>query len=105
MYHYQFMNMIQKILRCTCIQCSKLLINKSSAQIKNIMKKSNKNRWNEIYNLSQKIVRCGQESEDGCGAKQPDRLKVDGVDGIIAIWNKLDTENKEIKSQKLSIET
>ena len=68
------------------------------------MKKSNKYRWNEVYNMSQKITRCGQESEDGCGAKQPDRLKVDGVDGIIATWNKLDTENKEVKNQKLTIE-
>ena len=103
-YHYQFMNTIQKILKCTCIQCSKLLINKSSSQVKNLMKKSNKYRWNEVYNMSQKITRCGQESEDGCGAKQPDRLKVDGVDGIIATWNKLDTENKEVKNQKLTIE-
>ena len=87
-YHYQFMSTISKILKCTCIQCSKLLVNKSSPAIKDLMKKSNKYRWNEIYNLSQKISRCGQESEDGCGAKQPDRLKVEGMDGIFAVWNK-----------------
>ena len=46
------------------------------------MKKSNKYRWNEIYNLSQKITRCGQETEDGCGAKQPDKIKVDGMEPI-----------------------
>ena len=55
-YHYQFISLIQKILKCTCIQCSKLLINKESATIKNLMKKSNKHRWNEIYNLSQKLL-------------------------------------------------
>ena len=103
-YHYQFINIILKILKCTCLQCSKLLINKDSPQIKNLMKKSNKYRWNEIYNLSQKISRCGQETDCGCGAKQPDKLKLDGMDGISAIWNKLDSDEKGVKSQHLAIE-
>ena len=66
------------------------------------MKKSPKARWSEIYNLSLKINRCGQETDDGCGARQPDKLKLDGMDGINAIWNKLD--NDSIKTQKLTIE-
>jgi DNA-directed RNA polymerase II subunit RPB1 len=103
-YHYQFISIIQKILRCTCIQCSKLLINKESSQVKSLMKKNNKARWNEIYNMSQKITRCGQETDDGCGAKQPDKLKVDGMDGIFAVWNKLDSEDQSTKTQKLIIE-
>tara|TARA_Y100000817_G_scaffold175199_1_gene136826 strand:+ start:4024 stop:8607 length:4584 start_codon:yes stop_codon:yes gene_type:complete len=103
-YHYQFIQTLQKVLKCTCIQCSKLLINKESAQIKDLMKKSNKYRWNEIYNLSQKITRCGQETEDGCGAKQPDKIKVDGMDGIYAVWNKLEVEDSSMKTQHLSIE-
>ena len=37
-YHYQFMSTIQKILRCTCIQCSKLLVNKESPLVKSLMK-------------------------------------------------------------------
>ena len=103
-YHYQFINIILKILKCTCLQCSKLLVNKDSPQIKNLMKKSNKYRWQEIYNLSQKISRCGQETDDGCGAKQPDKLKLDGMDGISAVWNKLDTDEKGSTSQHLAIE-
>tara|TARA_B100001094_G_scaffold312283_1_gene348802 strand:- start:12572 stop:17140 length:4569 start_codon:yes stop_codon:yes gene_type:complete len=103
-YHYQFINIVLKILKCTCIQCSKLLINKESPQIKNIMKKSNKHRWNEIYNLCQKISRCGQETDDGCGAKQPDKLKLDAMDGISAIWNKLDGDDKSNRIQHLDIE-
>ena len=92
-YHYQFINMIIKVLKCTCIHCSKLLINKDSSQVKDLMKKSNKTRWNEIYQLSQKINRCGQENDCGCGAKQPDKLKLDGMDGISAVWSKLDVED------------
>jgi DNA-directed RNA polymerase II subunit RPB1 len=102
-YHYQFISLIQKILKCTCIQCSKLLINKESATIKNLMKKSNKYRWNEIYNLSQKITRCGQQTDDGCGAKQPDKLKLEGMDGIYAVWSKLDVD-KSVKTQILQTE-
>ena len=102
-YHYQYLNYVLKILKCTCIQCSKLLINKDSPQIKNLMKKSNKTRWNEICNMSQKITRCGQETDDGCGAKQPDKLKIEGMDGIHAIWNKLDAENSS-KTHILFIE-
>uniref|UniRef100_A0A6C0L177 DNA-directed RNA polymerase II subunit RPB1 n=1 Tax=viral metagenome TaxID=1070528 RepID=A0A6C0L177_9ZZZZ len=103
-YHYQFIQIILKILKCTCLQCSKLLINKDSPKIKNLMKRSNKYRWNEIYAISQKISRCGQETDDGCGAKQPDKLKLDGMDGISAVWNKLDSDEKGTKSQILAIE-
>ena len=103
-YHYQFITIIQKLLKCVCIQCSKLLINKESSKIKDIMKKSNKYRWGEIYNQCQKVKRCGQCSEDGCGAKQPDKIKVEGMDGIYAIWDKLDIEDKSIHTQKLSVE-
>jgi len=103
-YHFQFINILQKVLKCSCIQCSKLLINKDSAQVKNLMKKPSKIRWNEIYNLSQKISRCGQETEDGCGAKQPDKIKVEGMDGIYAVWNKLEVEDASMKTQHLTIE-
>ena len=101
-YHWQFISYILKILKCTCLQCSKLLINKDSPKIKYLMKKSNKVRWNEIYNICQKINRCGQENDDGCGAKQPDKLKIEGMEGILAVWNKLDDGSN--KSQRLSIE-
>ena len=103
-YHYQFINMILKVLKCTCIHCSKLLINKDSSQVKDLMKKSNKTRWNEIYQLSQKINRCGQENDCGCGSKQPDKLKLDGMDGISAVWSKLDIEDNTQKTQLLSVE-
>ena len=103
-YHFQFIQTLQKVLKCTCIQCSKLLINKDSVHIKNLLQKPNKYRWNEIYNLSQKITRCGQETEDGCGAKQPDKIKVEGMDGIYAVWNKLEVEDSSMRTQHLSIE-
>jgi DNA-directed RNA polymerase II subunit RPB1 len=103
-YHYQFLTNLHKVLKCTCIQCSKLLINKESPKVSYLMKKSNKVRWAGIYELSQKITRCGQETEDGCGAKQPDKIKAEGMDGIYAIWNKLDVDDASMKTQHLSVE-
>ena len=103
-YHYQFLSTLHKVLKCSCIQCSKLLVNKESPKVEHLMKKSNKVRWAGIYELSQKISRCGQETEDGCGAKQPDKIKVEGMDGIYAVWNKLDVDDANIKTQHLSVE-
>ena len=103
-YHYQFLSTLHKVMKCVCIQCSKLLVNKESSKVEHLMKKSNKTRWNGIYEMSQKISRCGQETEDGCGAKQPDKLKLEGMDGIFAVWNKLDVEDKGIKTQHISVE-
>jgi DNA-directed RNA polymerase II subunit RPB1 len=103
-YHYQFINTIQKLLKCVCIECSCLLVNKQSVPIQNLLKKSNKFRWSEIYTLSQKITRCGQESDDGCGAKQPDKFKLEGMDGIFATWSKLNTDNDAVKTQHFTVE-
>ena len=100
-FHYQFITMIQKILKCTCIQCSKLLINKESPQIKNLVDKPNKVRWEYIYEMSSKINRCGQENDEGCGARQPTKLKLDSMSGIFAIWDKLGDQES---TQKLTAE-
>ena len=103
-YHYHFASTVHKILKCVCLQCSKLLVDKESPVVKNLMKKPGKARWNEIYNLSQKVSRCGQETEDGCGAKQPDKLKLNGVDGIQAVWTSLETDDPEAKNQMLKVD-
>ena len=61
-YYWHFMDIILKLLKCVCFRCSKLLINKDSPIIENIMKQTNKKRWQEIYNLCSKVKRCGQET-------------------------------------------
>ena len=33
-----------------------------------------------------------------------DKIKVDGMDGIYAVWNKLEVEDSSMKTQHLSIE-
>ena len=66
-----------------------------SPLISNVLRKNRKTRFGEIYNLSSKITRCGQETEDGCGCKQPERYKLDGINGIQVFWK--DIENSLTK--------
>ena len=87
-YHYHLMEFIPKIMTCVCYNCSKLLLNKEDDIIKNILKKSPKIRFTEMYNLCQKINRCGDENVDGCGYKQPDKYKISTMEGIHATWSK-----------------
>jgi len=106
-YHYHFINQIPKILKCVCLNCSKLLIDKEETIVQNIFKKSPKIRFNEIYEICSKAKRCGEKNIDGCGYKQPDRYKVSNVEGIQAKWTKLDiteSNSSDIKTQLLKIE-
>ena len=91
-FYYHFIDNVIKILKCVCFQCSKLLINLDDPLIENILKKDKKDRWYLLYNIASKISRCGEETEDGCGCKQPDRYKVDGPNGIQVIWKDLEGE-------------
>jgi len=89
-YHYHFINMVIKILKCVCFRCSKLLINKEYSKIKEIFKKPPSTRFTEIYNLSQKISTCNQ-----CNADQPVKYKLAALEGIIVKLTD-DTEEKSI---------
>ena len=89
-YNYHFIDIVVKILKCICFRCSKLLIDKNKTIIDNIRRKPNKERWTDLYEMSSKIGRCGQETEYGCGCKQPDRYKVDPITGIEAHWKSID---------------
>jgi len=79
-----------------------LLIDPNNINIQNIGKKKNKLRWEELYNLCSKVNRCGHETEDGCGCRQPDRYKLDGISGILASWK--DLGNGEESKQHLNAE-
>ena len=86
MYHYHFLDITVKVLKCVCYRCGKLLIDRSDPRVVNLKTKEPKERWKEMYELCSKIPRCGKETEDGCGFDQPTRYKVDGIQGILAIW-------------------
>jgi DNA-directed RNA polymerase II subunit RPB1 len=83
-YFIQFFPYIMNVLNCVCVRCSKLLIDKDLHKV--ILKRRGEARWRAVLNKCNGISRCGQETEDGCGAIQPDRYVRDGIARITAEW-------------------
>ena len=84
----QYLNTIIKILRCTCIKCSKLKINKERYQ--HLLRLSPYKRWQAIFSIASKISRCGEDTEDGCGTKQPKKIYKEGLATIFCEWDNID---------------
>jgi DNA-directed RNA polymerase II subunit RPB1 len=87
-YYIQFLPFIQNVLSCVCIRCSKLLIDKKFR--KHFLKRKGEARWRDVLTASKEIKRCGQETEDGCGARQPTRYLREGIARIVAEWDDID---------------
>ena len=92
-YFFQFLPIIRNVLSCVCIRCSKLLLDKEAR--KGIQKKRGEARWRDVLTVCGNIKRCGQETEDGCGARQPTRYTPEGIARIVAEWDNLETPSKE----------
>jgi len=104
-YFIQFLPMIRNILRCVCIRCGKLLIEKANHE--NILKRRGESRWKALLEACSKIQRCGQETEDGCGTVRPKTFQVEGIARIVAEWEAIkdkDTELSPAKKQPLEVE-
>jgi DNA-directed RNA polymerase II subunit RPB1 len=83
-YYIQFYKLILKVLRCVCIKCAKLLINKDTA--KALRRSKGENRWKAVLLACQEVTRCGEATEDGCGARQPHRYHDEDICRIVAEW-------------------
>ena len=86
-YYIQFFKMVLKILRCVCIKCGKLLINKETA--KGMKRTKGENRWKGVLTACQEVTRCGEQFEDGCGARQPHRYHDEDICRIVAEWKQV----------------
>lgn len=84
-YYIQFHHMIMNVLKCICIRCSKLRIDKEHH--KELLGRKGEARWKEVLALSSNVKRCGQECEDGCGAPQPDKFTREGIARIVAHYS------------------
>lgn len=103
-FYIQYIQTIIKILKCVCIKCSKLLIDKQ--KYNHCLDMNGDERWNYIFNQASKIKRCGEDCENGCGCKQPFRIKKQGLATIIADWDpKLfkDMENFDEKNLSMKL--
>ena len=91
LFYIQYLAVVLKILRCVCFKCSKLLLNKESH--KHALGMAPHDRWTYVFALASKISRCGEDSHDGCGCKQPRKLKKEGFATLIAEWKDIDGLN------------
>ena len=102
-YYIQYLSTILKILRCTCFKCSKLLINKNTHA--HILGLSASKRWSYVFARANKVSRCGEDIEDGCGTKQPKKIYKEGLASLFCEWDNIDNltdEDGNIK-EKLTI--
>jgi DNA-directed RNA polymerase II subunit RPB1 len=83
-FYIQYLSTIQKVLRCVCFKCSKLLISKE--KYKQALKMQNQHRWKYVSELCKGIRRCGEDTEDGCGCLQPKKIKKEGMSSLSAEW-------------------
>jgi len=92
-FYIQYLNTVIKLLRCTCIKCSKLLISKDKH--KELLKLNADERWNHVFALASKIKRCGESTDDGCGCKQPNKIKKENLATLVAEWDNVDVSSEE----------
>jgi DNA-directed RNA polymerase II subunit RPB1 len=103
-YYIQFHAMIMNVLKCICIRCSKLRIDKELHR--ELLNRKGEARWKEVLAKSANIKRCGQECEDGCGARLPDKFTREGIAKIVAHYqvekekgDKVDAKNEQAKRE------
>ena len=89
-FHIQFISIIQKILKCICIRCSKLLVDKNDPEIVEVRNNlKGKALFSAMVDRCSKISGikiCGVHSDDGCGAVQPHKFVKKELSKIFAIW-------------------
>jgi DNA-directed RNA polymerase II subunit RPB1 len=83
-YFIQFLPEIRNVLRCVCIRCGKLLIDKNAHP--RILKRRGEARRKLVLEACSNVKRCGQETEDGCGTTTPTKFYIDGIARIVAEW-------------------
>jgi DNA-directed RNA polymerase II subunit RPB1 len=83
-FYIQYLSTILKVLRCCCFKCSKLMISKE--KYKQALKLTGDARWKYVFALASKMKRCGEDTEDGCGCLQPNKIRKEGLATIYAEW-------------------
>jgi len=84
----QHLREIMKISKCVCFKCSRLLINKT--QHMHALQMTAEDRWDYVNKLATKVKRCGEKTDDGCGCKQPDKIKLEEMATLYAVWDNIE---------------
>ena len=104
-FYIQYLNIVVKILRCVCIKCSKVLVDKHKFDYLNEL--TPEQRWAKVFQLASKVKKCGDQNHNGCGCKQPSKIKREGLATIIAEWDSIDgieADEPEKKTLTMSAE-
>ena len=107
LFYIQFFGIVQKLLRCVCFRCSKILVELKDPSVAAILNKkhSRMKRWELMHKLCSNVKRCGKETIDGCGARQPDRITKASTEAlkILMEWKDLvdsgGQEEQEVRRQ------
>ena len=99
-FYIQYLNTVMKITRCICVKCSKLLISKE--RFKHLMDLSPDTRWTQVFALASKVKRCGEETGNGCGCKQPTKIRKEGLATVVAEWDSIEGVGPE-EADKLTL--
>ena len=83
-FYMQYLTTVQKILKCICFKCSRLRISKEKYSHALDMLPSERLKY--VCGLAEKIKRCGEDTENGCGNLQFKNLKKEGVSTLWALW-------------------
>jgi len=102
LFYIQYIEETIKILKCVCIKCGRLLIDKTTNS--NLLKYKPSERWQNVFTLSNKVKRCGDASSDGCECRQPSKIKKEGFATIIAEWSDKDEEKEDVITMKFTPE-
>ena len=92
-FYIQYLDSIIDIMKCVCTKCGKLKISKKTNQF--LLDYPSKNRWKQVLELCKNVKRCGDENENGCGCKQPEKIRKSGFSNIVASWS----DNKDDSMQ------
>jgi DNA-directed RNA polymerase, beta'' subunit/160 kD subunit len=99
-FYIQYLNIVIKILKCICFKCSKLLISKD--KFKEALNMLPEERWNFVYSKCNSVSRCGQEINDGCGCKQPSKIRKEGLATLyadFALKSSDETDNSDVNTR------
>ena len=100
-FHAMFFDTVKKVLRCVCIRCSKMLINRELPDVVNLLSKktSMQKRWDTMYKICNKMSSSNKPIVcDACNAIQPIRYHKEPILRIFAEWKEdksVDVENED----------
>ena len=64
---------------------------------------SAEDRWDAVFILASKVKRCGEDTDDGCGCKQPSKIKKEGLATLIAEWESVEGVGEEAEKLVMTL--